>query len=204
MKALNAVYLPRTRKTNGTGPHKKARRQLVGFSRPHWMRLNSPFQCSPRAVCHLSRPLIVGTGVWSPYLRHISRLLALVSSFHIGLKDFLKEKPCWLVCLFNLGCSRLHWMRPNSPFQCSPRAVCHLSRPLIVGTGVWSPYLRHISRLLALVSSFHIGLKDILKEKPNWGIKGQIISKWFFGVFDFLQKTNENKSTWGIIVVESN
>ena len=25
-----------------------------------------------------------------------------------------------------------------------------------------------------------------------------------FGVFDFLQKTNENKSTWGIIVVKSN
>ena len=34
--------------------------------------------------------------------------------------------------------------------------------------------------------------------------KGQLISKWFFGVDDFLQKTNENKSTWGIIVVESN
>ena len=34
--------------------------------------------------------------------------------------------------------------------------------------------------------------------------KGQIISEWFFGVFDFLQKTNENKSTWGIIVVNSN
>ena len=34
--------------------------------------------------------------------------------------------------------------------------------------------------------------------------KGQIISKWFFGVFDFLQKTNENKSIWGIIVVKSN
>ena len=30
--------------------------------------------------------------------------------------------------------------------------------------------------------------------------KGQLISKWFFGVVDFLQKTNENKSTWGIIV----
>ena len=28
--------------------------------------------------------------------------------------------------------------------------------------------------------------------------KGQIISKPFFGGFDFLQKTNENKSTWGI------
>ena len=25
--------------------------------------------------------------------------------------------------------------------------------------------------------------------------KGQLISKWFFGVVDFLQKTNENKST---------
>ena len=34
--------------------------------------------------------------------------------------------------------------------------------------------------------------------------KGQLISKWFFGVVDFLQKTNENKSTWGIIVVKLN
>ena len=34
--------------------------------------------------------------------------------------------------------------------------------------------------------------------------KGQIILKWFFGVFDFLQKTNKNKSIWGIIVVNSN
>ena len=31
--------------------------------------------------------------------------------------------------------------------------------------------------------------------------KGQLISKWFFGVVNFLQKTNENKSTWGIIAV---
>ena len=34
--------------------------------------------------------------------------------------------------------------------------------------------------------------------------KGQIISIWFFDVFDFLQKTNENKLIWGIIVVKSN
>ena len=34
--------------------------------------------------------------------------------------------------------------------------------------------------------------------------KGQIISKWFFGVFYLLPKTNENKSIWGIIVVKSN
>ena len=32
--------------------------------------------------------------------------------------------------------------------------------------------------------------------------KGQLISKCLFGVFNFLQKTNENKSTWGFIVVK--
>ena len=34
--------------------------------------------------------------------------------------------------------------------------------------------------------------------------KGQLISKCIFGAFKFFQKTNENKSTWGIIVVKSN
>ena len=33
--------------------------------------------------------------------------------------------------------------------------------------------------------------------------KGQLISKCLFGVFKFFQKTNENKSTWDIIVVKS-
>ena len=32
--------------------------------------------------------------------------------------------------------------------------------------------------------------------------KGQLISKCLFGVFKFFQKTNENKLTWGIIVVK--
>ena len=35
-------------------------------------------------------------------------------------------------------------------------------------------------------------------------IKGQLISKCLFGVFNFFQKTNENKSTRGIIVVKLN
>ena len=35
-------------------------------------------------------------------------------------------------------------------------------------------------------------------------IKGQLVLKCLFGVFNFLQKTNENKSTWVIIVVKSN
>ena len=34
--------------------------------------------------------------------------------------------------------------------------------------------------------------------------KGLLILKRFFEVVDFLQKTNENKSTWGIIAVKSN
>ena len=44
-------------------------------------------------------------------------------------------------------------------------------------------------------------IEDI--KKPKFcSIKGQIISKWLFGVFNFLQKTNENKLTWGFIVVK--
>ena len=38
----------------------------------------------------------------------------------------------------------------------------------------------------------------------EWHTKGQLISKWFFGVIDFLQETNENMSTWGIIIVKLN
>ena len=34
--------------------------------------------------------------------------------------------------------------------------------------------------------------------------KGHLISKCLFGVFNFFQKTNKNKSTWCIIVVKSN
>ena len=38
----------------------------------------------------------------------------------------------------------------------------------------------------------------------EWTIKGQLISKCLFGVFNFSQKTNKNKSTWGITVFKSN
>ena len=38
----------------------------------------------------------------------------------------------------------------------------------------------------------------------NWLGKGQLISKCLFGVFNFFQKMNENKSSSGIIVVKSN
>ena len=46
-------------------------------------------------------------------------------------------------------------------------------------------------------------------EKKNrqicfWPDKGLLISKCPFGVFNFFQKTNENKSTRGIILVKSN
>ena len=42
------------------------------------------------------------------------------------------------------------------------------------------------------------------KFEFEWPTKGQLISKCLFGVFTFSQKTNENKSAWGIIVVKSN
>ena len=37
------------------------------------------------------------------------------------------------------------------------------------------------------------GLKKILRD-IKFNPKGQLISNWFFGVVDFLQKTNKNKS----------
>ena len=45
--------------------------------------------------------------------------------------------------------------------------------------------------------------EHILGWKPH-GPKGQLISKGIFGVYNISQKTNETKSTWGIIVVKSN
>ena len=55
---------------------------------------------------------------------------------------------------------------------------------------------------------FHVPLDqkilDGIYSTRTISIKGQLISKRFFGVVDFLQKTNENKSTWGIIEVNSN
>ena len=47
-------------------------------------------------------------------------------------------------------------------------------------------------------------MKSSLGLKVTKYAKGQLISKWFFGVVDFLQKTNKNKSIWGIIEVKSN
>ena len=42
-----------------------------------------------------------------------------------------------------------------------------------------------------------------LKKMPT-APKGQLTSKCLFVVFNFFQNSNENKSTWGIIVVKSN
>ena len=45
-------------------------------------------------------------------------------------------------------------------------------------------------------------LKETLNQ--NKSTKGQLTSKWVLWVVHFLQKTNENKSTWSIIVVKFN
>ena len=47
----------------------------------------------------------------------------------------------------------------------------------------------------------HTSLPTSAYLRNKWMVpKGQLISKCLFGVFNFSQKTNENKSTWGIIV----
>ena len=53
-----------------------------------------------------------------------------------------------------------------------------------------------------------ICLLHVVKLKVTWfqklSFKGQLISKCYFGIFNFFQKTNKNKSTWGFIVVKLN
>ena len=54
-------------------------------------------------------------------------------------------------------------------------------------------------------SSIHIGKKDLtcsIREIQTSFTKGQLISKCLFGVFSFSQKTKENKSTRGIIILK--
>ena len=68
-------------------------------------------------------------------------------------------------------------------------------------------YSNGVSNFNFLTAWNSISSKEFLKPLSSRVImytKGQIIWKWFFGVFDFLQKSNENKSTWGVIVVKSN
>ena len=43
-----------------------------------------------------------------------------------------------------------------------------------------------------------IDRQDHMVHKMDLTCKGQLISKCLFGVFNFAQKTNKNKSTWGI------
>jgi hypothetical protein len=52
-----------------------------------------------------------------------------------------------------------------------------------------------ISELKRVLKSL-IAIKEVKGfEETLFALKGQLISKWVFGVVDFLQKMNENKST---------
>ena len=44
----------------------------------------------------------------------------------------------------------------------------------------------------------------MLQNKAKEATKGQLILKFLFGVFNFFQKMNKHKSSWGIIVVKLN
>ena len=59
-------------------------------------------------------------------------------------------------------------------------------------------YWNHLKVLLTWVIYL-----SLVSSKSTWSTKGHLISKCQFGVFNFSQKMNENKSTWGIIVLKS-
>ena len=58
------------------------------------------------------------------------------------------------------------------------------------------------SKLDMSIEKFRTNYLVITNWTWNVQTKGQIISKCLFGVFNFLQQTNENKLTWGFIVVK--
>ena len=122
-------------------------------------------------------------------------------SFAEFLYDLFQNKACFFnlssnfaryanVCeLTSFYCSKFVKLQTlvNNKTSC---VLCRVSERLsceqLAKVSIYSPYLT----------------KPCLSCK--YLLKGQLISKCLFGVFDFSQKTNENKSTWGIIVVKSN
>ena len=72
----------------------------------------------------------------------------------------------------------------------------------IMGFKITFPPMETISTCLWIL--FRPGKMPGKKNAEFSHTKGQLISKCLFGVFNFLKKTNENKLTWGIIVVKSN
>ena len=97
----------------------------------------------------------------------------------------------------------------------SLNCLCCCSSTFIVRTwlnragGAWRARgARGSLQFLATIESKHMFKKPtiIWRSLPLYleFTKSQLILKCLFSVFDFSQKTNENNSTWGIIVVKSN
>ena len=91
--------------------------------------------------------------------------------------------------------------------------ICDVSYTHVILLVSCSEYLRDKPFLLTMVSY----LKDELKWPLFYNVRcnfmlhrsvgmftGELITKCLFDVFKFFQKTNENKSTWGILVVKLN
>ena len=80
---------------------------------------------------------------------------------------------------------------------CTPIRLCRVWMKLLIS------YFERVLPLIWTKKHMYGSIKylDIAKYKVqgfqeylNFFSKGQLISKWFFGVVDFLQKTNENMS----------
>ena len=61
----------------------------------------------------------------------------------------------------------------------------------------WKPTL-----FLQWVKNYDFYLSRVVVHGLVSESKGQLISKCLFGIFNFLKKQNENKSTWGFTVVK--
>ena len=59
---------------------------------------------------------------------------------------------------------------------------------------IWGPAYRVCIKSKYLDQSMTLALLKLVTFH-FFSAKGQLISKWFFGVVNFLQKMNENKST---------
>ena len=108
---------------------------------------------------------------------------SLLNSFYFRslFKNQDKKKKC-----FDVSIESFYWKLGKGPSINDVRPFFRFYYPLPSNQWFFWTYLKFF---------FHL--------KQAWS-KGQYTSKCCFGVFNFSQKTNENMSTWGIIVVKSN
>ena len=115
-------------------------------------------------------------------------------TIHLIFSTWLLKDP--FSCLYPIN--YLFWCYKISP-KCLngwARIPCLLSMKLVEHSFWKGDFLTGI-----FVLTTCLGTIQVLRQHVFSFFKGQLISKCLFCVFNFSQKTKQNKSTWGIIVV---